>query len=151
MTKEQFAAMLNNRQYGDEITKEECQLAKDCDLLVAFGYSDDGLELRGLIEDELGAWEGLTLHIFLNANNGKTIYHKAGQETSPIASFLQLKPLIIEAIWCPDKLATCPDNLDTSWLIKANVPHATFDIFDDEDLFCRGIVLDKKDIVKALQ
>jgi hypothetical protein len=143
MTKEQFAAMLDDRQYGDEITKEECQLAKDCDLLVAFGYSDDGLKLRGLIKDELDAWEGLTLHIFLNANNGKTIYHEAGQETSPIASFLQLKPLIIEAIWCPE-------SLDTSWLIKANVDCATFDIFEDDELFCRGIVLDKKDIVKAL-
>ena len=143
MTKEQFAAMLNGRQYGDEITKEECQLAKGCDLLVAFGYSDDNIELRGIIEDEIGAWEGLTLHIFLTANTDKTIYHKAGHEPSPFASFLQLKPLTIEAIWCPD-------NLDTSWLIKANVDCANFDIFEDDDLFCRGIVLDKKDIIKAL-
>jgi hypothetical protein len=58
MTKEQLAALLNGREYGSEITREEsAQAAKD-GLVVLFGASDDLAEFRGAIHDEHGCWDG---------------------------------------------------------------------------------------------
>jgi hypothetical protein len=36
-----------------EINKAEERQAKDAGLVVVFGYSDDGVELRGAIHDEV--------------------------------------------------------------------------------------------------
>ena len=62
MTPQQFAQMLNGREYCKEITKEECVLAKQHGLVVMFGGSDDLMEIRGIVDDELSAWDGLTVH-----------------------------------------------------------------------------------------
>ena len=55
MTKEQLAELLNGNEYRDEMTKEQEQAAKQNNLLVLFGASDDLLEMRGAIRDEVGA------------------------------------------------------------------------------------------------
>jgi hypothetical protein len=52
MTKEELAAILNDREYGAEITEIEAKLAKKDGLVVVFGHSDDCVEFRGAIEDE---------------------------------------------------------------------------------------------------
>jgi hypothetical protein len=49
-TKEQFAAMLNGRQYGDELMSDDIKLALENDLIVCFGESSDILNARGRIE-----------------------------------------------------------------------------------------------------
>lgn len=54
MTLKEFAKMLDGREYGGEITKEEEALAKELGFVVVFGYSDDNAELRGAIDDETG-------------------------------------------------------------------------------------------------
>ena len=58
MTKEQLAELLNGNEYRDEMTKEQEQAAKQNNLLVLFGASDDLLEMRGAIRDEVGAYDG---------------------------------------------------------------------------------------------
>ena len=58
MTLKQFAEILNGREYGCEITKEEEALAKELGFVVVFGYSDDNVELRGAIDDEIGCYNG---------------------------------------------------------------------------------------------
>lgn len=58
MTLKEFAEMLDNRSYGNEITKEEEALAKKLGFVVVFGYSDDNAELRGAIYDEIGCFDG---------------------------------------------------------------------------------------------
>ena len=58
MTLKEFAAMLDNRSYGNEITKEEEALAKELGFVVVFGYSDDNAELRGAIDDEISCFDG---------------------------------------------------------------------------------------------
>lgn len=58
MTLKEFAEMLGERSYGSEITKEEEALAKELGFVVVFGYSDDCMELRGAIDDELGCFDG---------------------------------------------------------------------------------------------
>lgn len=58
MTLKEFAALLDGRAYGHEITKEEEALAKELGFVVVFGYSDDNAELRGAIDDEIGCFGG---------------------------------------------------------------------------------------------
>ena len=58
MTVEEFAARLDGRQYGNEITEDEAILARNLDFLVVFGESDDLAELRGAIDGECDCFEG---------------------------------------------------------------------------------------------
>ena len=110
MTKEELAEMLNNRVYLHETTPEIERLAKDNNLLIVFGGSDDLCEFRGAIFEEFDCYEG------------GTITHK---ELS--------KP--IEALWC------CSGR-DCSWSYETELPHAEFNIYDDDELFCIGMVVD---------
>lgn len=78
MTVEEFAARLDGRQYGNEITEDEAILARDLDFLVVFGASDDLAELRGAINGEYVCFGGGVL--------------KRGEG----------RLLPIKAVWCPD-------------------------------------------------
>ena len=42
----------------DELRPTEEEIAKDNGFVVVFGYSDDGAEFRGAIEDEIGCYNG---------------------------------------------------------------------------------------------
>lgn len=58
MTIYEFAEMLNNGQYGSEISPILEHKAKELGFVVVFGYSDDNAEFRGAIEDEVGCYDG---------------------------------------------------------------------------------------------
>lgn len=40
----------------------------------------------------------------------------------------------IDAVWCDGEY---------SWTYKTNIPHATFDIYEDGEKYCKGIVFQK--------
>jgi hypothetical protein len=143
MTAEEFARLLDGREYGDEMSKEENELAAENRLFVFFGYSDNNLEIKGIIDDEIGAYEGIEVCIAKTVNT--PYWSIVNEEMKAIAgNFVKnLKNFIVKIDWCPD-------DLDTSWLITTDVPHATFDIMEDDDLFCRGIVVSESDVLEFL-
>lgn len=63
ITKEELAEKLNGRTYLNEMTEEEEQEAKESELVVVFGQSDDLVELRGAIDDELDMYDGGTIYL----------------------------------------------------------------------------------------
>lgn len=63
MTPQQFAAMLNGREYGEEITKDEAALAKQHGLVVMYGHSDDAVVLHGAIDAIFNAYNGTRFHL----------------------------------------------------------------------------------------
>lgn len=63
MKKEELAAMLNGREYRNEITREEAAEAKAAGLVVVYGASDDLMEFEGAIRDELGCYDGGTAFV----------------------------------------------------------------------------------------
>ena len=83
MTLKEFAKMLDNREYGNEITKEEEQLAKELGFVVVFGYSDDNIEFRGAVDEEIGLYES----------------GKIGNELLPKPIFADLFPEDIGCTW----------------------------------------------------
>jgi len=136
MTKEGFAKMLNGREYREEITRREMELAKDSGLVVMFGYSDDNVEMVGCIDDEVSAWEGTTIQFI----KGEILQNFCDCEDrcpnwDRLIDSMELKT--VDAIWGENNI---------SWQFKTDIPHSTFDIMEDDEVFCRGIEFDYKEI-----
>lgn len=143
MTKEQFAQLLNGRTYGNEITSEEEDLAKENGLLICFGASDDLLEMRGIIYEEYGTYEGGTTLLVQKKTGISAIdldkYNELMEILKDNDFELDIKRIPIKSEWCPS-------DLKCSWRISTTIPHATFDIMEDDGLYCRGIVMHISDI-----
>jgi hypothetical protein len=126
----EFAAMLDGRQYRNEITKEEEKLAKELGFVVVFGASDDLMEFRGAINDEVDCYKGGTGYIrkdgLLEICEEECKYFKSAKK----------KAKEITAHWCKE------DADGFTWSYETEFPHQTFKIFDDDEKYCLGIVFD---------
>jgi hypothetical protein len=139
MNAKELAALLTGREYRREITREEEAQAKSAGLVVAFGASDDLLELRGAIHDEAGAYDG-----------GKVRVDHAGvipsfedidrDDEEELRRYFQRENggVDVEALWNSEP--------GYSWVIKPGIPHETFEIVEDGEPFCRGIVFTLADL-----
>jgi hypothetical protein len=132
MNIKEFAAMLDGRGYGEEIIKEERERAKELGFVVVFGYSDDTMIFAGAIDDDASS---RTVHV--SAEDGLFV----GCDDDCIYSQRALsKCKKIEAIWCGDGVnGFC-------WTYRTDIPHETFEIFEDGEKYCRGIVFDIKSL-----
>lgn len=141
VTKEEFALMLTGREYGEEMTKIDETSAKNSGLVVIFGYSDDNVELRGSINDEVGCYNGA---VFRLHRNGVLQSHDSRDCECEYCGYddLAKRCAEIEALWCKEG--------DYSWTYKTELPHATFEIVEDGGPFCRGIVIEAKDLPEVL-
>lgn len=132
MTKAELAARLNGREVGDEITREEALEAKKEELVVVYGASDDLMEFDGAICDEVGCFNGG----FAYLTGDGLLENECDNEDCPHYLRLREKAVTIEAIWA----AGC------SWSYQTTIPHATFDVMEDGERYCRGIVFAMSDI-----
>ena len=134
MKKEELATILNGREYIEEVTSEESRKAKDSGLVVVFGASDDLCEFRGAIDDEIGAWNGTIVKITKDG----ILANRCDDEDCPYFRKIEsLTTVQVNAIW---------DRDGYSWVIESNIPYATFDIMENGEKFCRGIVFDMADV-----
>jgi hypothetical protein len=139
ITKEQLAETLNGREYGNEITELEEQQAKESGLVVVFGYSDDNVELRGAIDEEIGAYNGTT--ILIDTITHEIIEDDTDDDDSRVYLLRKHKVKLaeIKAIWSPKEP-------DCSWIYKTEIPHSTFKIMEDGELYCVGMVFNISDL-----
>lgn len=134
LTKETLAARLNGREYRNEITKDEEAQAKAAGLVVLFGASDDLAELRGAIDDEIGCYGGGEALIVngalfeFDACDGPCKYAQAAEAEA------RKSGLSISILWSKDP--------NYSWIYATKAPHATFDVMEDGEKYCRGIVFE---------
>ena len=126
MTCKELAELLDGRQYLNEISLEEQEKAKDSGLVVVFGYSDDNIEFTGAIRDEIGCYEGGKVYV----KDGKIFKDNFMENGMPID-----ERYAITAIFAPK-------NPYCSWIYKTDIPHETFKIYEDDELYCVGIVFD---------
>lgn len=128
-----FAKMLDGRERGSELSEQESLAAQKLHLVIVFGYSDDNMELRGAIDDEVGCYDGGFAYITragLAVNECDRDYCvRANKESKTI-----------EALW--DK------ETPFAWTYKTDISHETFIVYDDGDKFCRGIVFDLRDVTQ---
>lgn len=133
--RDDFAKKLNGREYRNEMSSAEESEAKAARLLVVFGASDDLTEFRGILHDEAGAYDGAQ-HGVLQSEGRWIIFEGDPDSRKPVKT----KGTLIKAAWSPKEI-------NASWLIKPAVPHATFDIMEDGDIYCRGAVIDEVDLL----
>lgn len=130
MTKEQFAERLNGREMGSEIDFIESKEAKSLGLVILFGYSDDSAEFRGAIHDEIYVYDG----------GGDIFVYQEG-------IVVMLKSVSLKDHQLA-KIEAVRDSEGYYWTYKADIPHATFDILEFGEKYCRGIVFNLSDLPK---
>lgn len=118
---------LDGNQYGDEGSRELfAQMAK-AGLVAVFGHSDDLMEFRGAIDDEVSCYDGCTAYItrdVLLENPCSKAMRAAG----------------VMAIWRPD------NDPSLSWGYITDIPCETFLIEEGDQAYCRGIVFALADV-----
>ena len=121
-TIDEFAMLITGNEHRYELTKEQEEIARESGLVVCFGASDDLLELRGLIYDEVDAYEGGTAHI-IKKKGGKIDIIDSG-ELEQIEDLIRENELDFSIPTVQVESEWCPSNVDCSWLLKANVHYA---------------------------
>jgi hypothetical protein len=125
MNTEELAKLLNGREYRNEMTQEEEKLAKESNLVVIFGASDDLMEARGAVNEEWGAGETA----FFTGSG--VIVNECESEDCPHFEKLVKDAKFVYPQW---------DNEGYSFTYRTNINHSTFDILEDGEKYCRGIV-----------
>lgn len=134
LTKELLAAKLTGCEYTQEISKEMAREASEAGLVVIFGGSDDLCEIRGALYDEVGAYEGGK--ILLHRNGVLQEDHDSHSCNCNFCGFRLIADAcsVVEAKWCTVG--------DWAWAYETELPHVTFEVYDNGEKYCRGIVLD---------
>jgi hypothetical protein len=128
-----LAEKLNGREYGAEITKEERREAAAAGLVVVFGASDDLMEFRGVIDDEVGCYGGGSAYL----TSDGLLENECASDDCPHFKKMRDDAYVIEAKWDCDGY---------SWVYETSIPHATFEILEDGEKYCRGIVFALSDV-----
>lgn len=135
MTAKELAALLDGNQYDKEITKEQEKQAAESGLVVVFGYSDDNVVLCGAIDDEVGAYDGTTFHV---TREGVLWAPDCNCDECKYFEIAKRAATEIKAIW--------HNSGDPCWTFETQIPHETFRIYEDGELFCIGIVFSADDL-----
>ena len=129
MTIQEVAEMMNGREYLNELTDEEADEMKRSGIVVVFGYSDDNVELRGAVDDEIAAFEGTEFYITSDGMFDKPCEYQC--------------KLYREYLRKSKKITAIFDN--KGWHFETDIPHIEYDINEDGELFCKGIAFYLKD------
>lgn len=132
---EKFASMLNGREYRNEMTPYDEKLAKDRGFIVVFGASDDLTEFRGLIDDEIGSYEGADHFILSDGTFADDEYFEQNRNgwVNPNKRIL----CSVLAVW----------SNDIPWKYITSVKNHKFNIMENGEVYCEGIVLDIRDMI----
>lgn len=135
MTAKEFAAKLTGREMDAEITRTEELEAEQHGLVVVYGFSDDLVEFRGDIDDEVGCYNGGKI---LLTKTGVLQTPDCGQDECPHFAIAKRAAKEITAKWC--------ETDDACWTFETGIPHETFEVFEDGALYCVGIVFSTEDL-----
>lgn len=139
MTKEELAEKLNNIDMNDDYFLSS-KKDNEYNLVIVYGASDDLIQFRSGINDEGDCYEG-----------GDFLIDKIGllpsfeqlrdydEDEEEFERYFARKPKAkkITAIW---------DNGEYSWTYETDIPHATFDIMEGNEKYCRGIIFSLDDL-----
>lgn len=136
MDAKDLAAKLNGREYLHEITRGEAELAKASGLVVVYGASDDLIEFRGAIRDEGGA----PGDVLIDTKGVLPSWDSASESEESAQEYFErkAKSRTVEARFAEESNYT--------WIYKTDIPHETFEIVEDGEPYCRGIVFNIGDI-----
>lgn len=134
---QQLQKMLDGRQYRDETTKEIEQFAKDNNLVIVFGCSDDLAEFRGAINDEMGASDERVIYFDKNS-----LLNNECDEGDDCPYFKQLLDFRLNNLHDLYQLTVHQPEDEMFWSYSIDITHLKFEIFRDEEIYCEGIIFD---------
>lgn len=137
MNAKQLAEQLNGSEYPLRPSSEIKALAKENGLVIVYGQSDDLIEFDGAIYDEADVYDGGTVRL---DQKGLMPNRDDIDSDDDLEDYFSRKDTAkaIEALWCAED--------EYSWTYKTDIPHETFDIFEDGERYCRGIVFSLSDL-----
>ena len=126
------AAALNGCEYGLEGSPQLWSAMKASGLVAVYGASDDLMEFNGAIYDEVGCYGGGTAYLteagLMEDKEPCCIHAENARE----------KAATIEARWAVDG--------EPAWTFRTDIPHETFEVMEDGEVYCRGIVFALADV-----
>lgn len=131
----EWADLLNGREYGLELSKEEEAQALADGVVIIFGASDDLMEIRGFVNDELSCFEGGSAYF----NQMGLLENRCDNDHCPYYQSRVDVSMSVTAIWDCDGY---------SWCYETGMPHETFDIMEDGEKYCKGIVFRISDAIQ---
>jgi hypothetical protein len=134
ITREEVATQLNGLEYGFREPKDLFDQMKAAGLVCIYGYSDDGAEWRGAIYDE-------TFSETVHLDEKGIMQSECDCDDCPYFKRLLDRSAIVTPVWDRDGI---------SWQYETRIPHVTFDIMEDGEIYCRGIVFAMADIKEAM-
>lgn len=137
LTAAALAAQLQGREHRWTPEAEEEDLWAKAGLCVIQGLSDDIVGLRGFVSIDTGAYGGIT---FLVSRHGLAEDWEDVEEWGAKEYIDRKRASVeIEALWCADEVGP-------AWTFKTQLPVAEFDVMEDGEVFCRGIVISIEDL-----
>jgi len=133
MTRDEAADQLNTSKYGDEGSPQLFRAMNDAGLVAVFGASDDLMEFRGAIDDEIGAYNGTTAYL----TSKGLLENDCENNDCPHFKKLKKTAATIKAVW---------DNGGISWRYETEIPHSKFIVNEDGEAYCVGIVFALADV-----
>lgn len=134
MTKEEAAAVLNGIEYPmRDVPDDLWPRMREAGLVAVFGMSDDLMELRGAVYDELDAYEGGEARL----TKAGLVERECDDDDCPHEKRRRDDAFPIYLHW---------DRGGFSWLAQVDMPHATFDVMEDGETYCRGAVFTLADV-----
>ncbi|MBT2295712.1 hypothetical protein [Pseudomonas fluorescens] len=137
MNKEDLADRICGIGYPCRIHKDLIQIAKGSGLVIVYGASDDLMKFEGAACEEISCYDGGTA---LVDAQGVLPDRDSIDDDDELQRYFKRKAKAkpIEALWCKEP--------GYSWTYKTDIPHATFEVLDDVDRYCRGIVFALADL-----
>lgn len=132
---DKIADMLNYREYLDEVTPEIRKMAKENNIVIVYGRSDDLMIFDGAIEDEAGCFQGGTVYV-----NKNGVISVADNCDCP---YLCKNCEYIKAEYYKCKIIRARRYMsnDVGWTYETDdIYHKTFNIMEDGEIYCKGIV-----------
>lgn len=130
-----LAQKINGMEYGNKLSADDLAMAKANGLVIVTGYSDDNLEFEGAFTEEIGANDGV---VVMADEKGIIMGDEEGCEHCTELQRGKDAPYQIDAQWSKN---------DYSWYIETNIPNAAyFDVLEDKEKFCRGVVFALADL-----
>jgi len=138
----EVAAELTGKEYPLRIPDHLCIAAKNAGIVFVYGASDDLMEFDGAISEEIGARGDDVAFVHSGAllPDFDTLCDERDEDG--LEAYFQAKPKCqpIKAVWDRDGI---------SWQYETDIPHATFDVMEDGEVYCRGIVFRLEDVKHA--
>lgn len=119
MNSASLAKLIDGRQFDTAISFLESEMAREFNLVVCFGLSDDLLEFVGAVTTTLQCKNGTTITIDENGNAFDSL-----SAHNPFGN--------IHVTWQELGLP--------SWLIESDIVHHKFTLFHNQHAFSQGIV-----------